>query len=75
MIVLQAFIVAVIVTGSLAFSAWRLSSAKMKLRLLEFVAPRSTNRFVSRLRATALAQLTHGCHACAPTRTPAAPRR
>jgi hypothetical protein len=73
--VLEALIVALLVTGSLVFSAWRLSSAKLRLRVLEIVAPRSRNRFVARLRSAALAELTHDCHACGQTRTPAAPRR
>jgi hypothetical protein len=75
MAVFEALIVAAIVTASIVFSAWRLSPAKLRLRVLEFFAPRSTNRFVAQLRGKALAELTHGCHACAPSRTPAAPRR
>jgi hypothetical protein len=73
--VLQALIVAILVTASIILSAWRLSPAKLRLRFLERVAPRSTNAFVSRLRGKALAELSQGCGACAPTRTPAAPRR
>jgi hypothetical protein len=73
--VLEALIVAVLVTASILISAWRLSSAKLRLRVLEIVAPRSTNAFVSRLRGNALAELTQGCGACARTQTPAAPRR
>jgi hypothetical protein len=72
---IEALIVALLVTGSIVFSAWRLSPAKMRLRVLEIVAPRSTNRLVAKLRGKALAELTHGCHACGQTQIPGAPRR
>ena len=72
---IEALIVAFLVTASILLSAWRLAPAKLRLKFLEMIAPRSTNAFVARLRGKALAELSSGCGACAPTRTPAAPRR
>jgi hypothetical protein len=65
---LQTFIVAVIVLASAVFVAWRLSPARLKLRLLDRMRPDTAHvwgRWVARLRKGVAQELTHGCSACA----------
>jgi hypothetical protein len=69
----QNFIVAVIVLASAVFAAWRLSPARLKLRLLDRMKPDTAHvwgRWVARLRKGVAEELMHGCGACArgPTR-------
>lgn len=70
---MQNFIVAVIVLASAVFAAWRLSPARLKLRLLDRMKPDTAHvwgRWVARLRKGVAEELMHGCGACArgPTR-------
>jgi uncharacterized protein DUF6587 len=70
---LQTIIVAVIVLASAVFAAWRLSPARVKLRLLDRMKPDTAHvwgRFVARLRRGVAEELTHGCSACARGPTP-----
>jgi uncharacterized protein DUF6587 len=64
---LQAFIVAVIVLASAVFAAWRLSPARLKLRLLDRMKPDTAHvwgRWIARLRKGVAEELMHGCSAC-----------
>ncbi|MEP7246673.1 MAG: DUF6587 family protein [Gammaproteobacteria bacterium] len=66
--VLQTLIVAIIVLASSVFAAWRLSPARLKLRLLDSVKPDTAHvwgRWIAGLRAGVAGQLAHGCSACA----------
>lgn len=68
--VLQTLVVIVLVAASAAFAAWRLSSARLKLRLLDRLNPDTAKlwgRSVARLRRGVAAELAHGCSACAST--------
>jgi hypothetical protein len=68
--VLQTIAVVVLVTASAAFAAWRLSPARLKLRLLDRMKPDTATlwgRSVARLRSAVAAELMHGCSACAST--------
>jgi hypothetical protein len=67
---LQAFVVGVLVVASTAFATWRLVPARLKLRLLDHLAPDTAHlwgRWVAHLRKGVAEQLAHGCSACAPT--------
>lgn len=75
MVALEMSIVILLVTGSIGFSAWRLSPAKLRLRFLDRIAPWFGGHLVARLRQATLAELAQGCGACARTRIPAALRR
>jgi len=66
--VLQTLIVAIIVLASAVFAAWRLSPARLKLRLLDMLKPDTAHvwgRWIAALRAGVVQQLAHGCSACA----------
>ena len=70
---LQSFIVALVVLASAVFAAWRLSPARLKLRVLDRMRPDTAHlwgRWVARLRKGVAEELMHGCGACArgPTR-------
>jgi hypothetical protein len=68
--VLQTLAVVALVTTSAAFAAWRLSPARLKLRLLDRMKPdtaRLWGRSVARLRRGVAAELMHGCSACSST--------
>jgi hypothetical protein len=70
--VLQGVAVALLVTASIVFAAWRLSPARLKLRLLDRLKPDTASvwgRSVAHLRKGVAAQLMHGCSACASTPT------
>lgn len=70
--VLQALVVAVLVLGSAAFAAWRLSSARLKLRLLDTLKPDTAHawgRWLAHLRRGVAQELMHGCSACASSPT------
>jgi Family of unknown function (DUF6587) len=65
---LQAFVVAALVIGSAAYATWRLLPARLKLRLLDGLAPDTRHlwgRWVARLRRGVADQLMHGCTSCA----------
>jgi len=65
---LQSFIVALIVLASAIVAAWRLSPARLKLRLLDRMKPDTAHlwgRWVARLRKGVAEELMHGCSACA----------
>jgi hypothetical protein len=65
--VLQIFVVVLIVAGSVLYSAWRLTSARIHLQFLELLARIPGNpggRWLARLRHGALQQLSGGCGAC-----------
>ena len=68
--VLQTLIVSVLVAASIAFAAWRLTPARLKLRWLDRLKP-DTGKFwgrsIARLRRNVAAELMHGCGACAGT--------
>jgi Family of unknown function (DUF6587) len=71
--VLQSLVVIVLVAASAAFAAWRLSPARLKLRLLDRMKPDTANlwgRSLARLRSGVAAELMHGCSACASTPPP-----
>jgi hypothetical protein len=66
-VVLENLLVAVLVAGSAAFSAWRLLPARARLTVLDLVTPLLgglAQAPLQRLRAKALGQLTGGCSAC-----------
>ena len=70
---LQSLIVAAIVLASVVFAAWRLSPARLKLRVLDRMKPDTAHlwgRWIARLRKGVAEELMHGCGACArgPTR-------
>jgi hypothetical protein len=65
---LQAFVVAVLVTASVVFAAWRLAPARLKLRLLDRLQPDTAHlwgRAIAHLRRGVAEELMHGCGACA----------
>jgi len=76
----QTLIVAVIVVAALISATWRLSPAKLRMRVLDLFKtlehrPGYVGSKLRDLRQATLAQLTFGCHACSANRKPAAPRR
>ena len=84
--VLQEVLVAVLVTACALFSAWRLLSARLRLRCLDALAamPGASRQRRTAARQRVLSGLGAGCGACAqhPTpgarsrnQTPGAPRR
>lgn len=65
---LQAVIVTVLVAASILFASWRLTPARLKLRLLDNLRPDTAHlwgRWVARLRKGVAEELMHGCGACA----------
>ncbi len=67
MALLESLLVGVIVLGCTMFSAWRLMSARWRLRVLDSMSgsPAVTRSALwSRLRGKALAELVGGCGAC-----------
>ena len=85
--VLQEVLVAVLVTACALFSAWRLLSARLRLRCLDALAAlpgARTARWLTAARQRALSGLGAGCGGCAQhskpgalsgNQTPGAPRR
>ena len=78
---LESVLVGLIVAGSAIFSAWRLLSARLRLRVLGFVAPmleKVSSRAVARLRSRTLQQLGGACGTCSSNKAavhrPSAPR-
>jgi hypothetical protein len=72
---LQVVLVAVAVGACTLYSAWRLASLALRLRLLEALAALPGARSASwlgALRARTLAQLQSGCAGCASGATPRA---
>jgi len=73
--VLQQVLVAVLVTACVLFSAWRLLSARLRLRCLDALAAlpgARTARWLTAARRRALSRLGAGCGACAQRSTPGA---
>ncbi len=70
--IVQALVVALLVMGSAVFVAWRLSPARLKLRVLDQLQADTVHawgRWLARLRQGVIQELQHGCSACshAPT--------
>jgi hypothetical protein len=64
---LEIVLVGLLVAGSVIFSAWRLLSAKLRLRVLDFAGPalgRLSEKSLARLRSRTLGQLAGGCGSC-----------
>lgn len=64
----QEFVVGVLVVASIVFAAWRLSPARLRLRLLDSLTPDTASlwgRCVARLRKGVAEEVMHGCNACA----------
>ena len=86
-VVLQQVLVAVLVAACALFSAWRLLSARLRLRCLDALAAlpgAHTARWLTAARRRALSRLGAGCGGCAQrstpgevsrNQTPSAPRR
>ena len=65
--VLENLLVGILVAGSAIFSIWRLLSAKLRLRVLDFASPvlkRLSGQWLARLRARTLRQLAGSCTSC-----------
>lgn len=61
----EVLLVAALVASSALYVAWRLTPARLRLRLLDALgAQRSGARWAARLRARALAELGGACGAC-----------
>jgi hypothetical protein len=76
--VLQAVIVAAVVTLCALYSTWRLLTARVRMRVMDVLArvPGIGHaRWFAALRAHAVAKLAAGCGACAPAPTSAASRK
>ena len=76
--VLQEVLVAVLVTACALFSAWRLLSARLRLRCLDALAAlpvARTARWLAAARQRLLAGLGGGCGGCAQPSTPGARSR
>lgn len=86
-LVLQGVMVGIVVAACVLYSAWRLASLKMRMRVLEALGALPTAvtaPWLGRLRQRTLAQLAGGCAGCAagaaptrdaasrPSRTPGA---
>lgn len=69
----QDLLVAIIVVGCAIFSAWRLMSPRLRLRMLDFLAPAATklgaSSTVSGLRNQTIGQLAAGCSTCSHNKT------
>ena len=89
-LVLQGAVVAVLVAACALYSAWRLASLRLRLRVLEALGSLPavlTAPWLAALRSRTLARLAGGCDGCAaggapmrdaaarPNRTPGALRR
>jgi len=77
-VVLQQVLVAVLVTACALFSAWRLLSARLRLRCLDALAAlpgAHTARWLTAARRRALSGLGAGCGGCAQRSTPGAVSR
>ncbi|HYL03728.1 MAG TPA: hypothetical protein VEU54_09965 [Steroidobacteraceae bacterium] len=75
---LQQLLVGVVVGACAVFSAWRLLSLRLRLRVLETLAalpPALTAPWLAPLRARTLARLGGGCAGCAGSATPGAVSR
>ena len=71
--IIQEVLVALIVAGCAAFSAWRLMSGSARLKTLEWLAPLA-NRVgagnpIDRQKAKVIGQLASGCSACSSNKT------
>lgn len=67
-LVLQTVAVALLVVASAIFAAWRLASARFKLRVLDALQPDTAHvwgRWLARMRSSVAQELMHGCSACA----------
>ena len=76
--VLQQVLVAVLVTACALFSAWRLLSARLRLRCLDALAAlpgARTAPWLTAVRRRTLSRLGAGCGSCAQHSTPGAVSR
>ena len=76
--VLQGLIVAVVVLLCALYSAWRLLSARLRMRLMDVLARvpgLGSASWFQALRSHAVAKLAAGCGSCAPAATSAASRK
>jgi hypothetical protein len=78
-LVVQGVVVGIVVAACATYSAWRLASLRLRLRVIEGLGslpPALTARWLAALKRRALAQLAGGCAGCAaggaPTRDAAA---
>ena len=78
-LLLQSVLVGVVVAACVLYSAWRLASLRMRLRVIDALGslpPVLTTPWLAALKRRALAQLAGGCAGCAaggaPTRDAAA---
>lgn len=70
--ILQDVIVGLLVAGCAVFSAWRLMSARLRLKTLELATPvmsKLTPALLIRLRGKTVSQLAAGCSACSSNKT------
>jgi len=75
---LQQLLVSVLVLACALFSAWRLLSVRLRLRVLERLARLrglGSARWLARLRAAALARQLDACGGCGKAATPGAASR
>jgi hypothetical protein len=73
--ILENLLVGLLVAGSAIFSAWRLLSPKLRLRVLDIASPALamfSEQWLARLRSRTLGQLAGGCGSCSHHK-PAAP--
>ena len=66
-LMVQTLIVAVLVTASVVYAAWRLAPARTKLRVLDALKPDTSHalgRWLARLRRGVAEELAQGCSAC-----------
>lgn len=76
--VLQGLIVAVVVLLCALYSAWRLLSARLRMRVMDALARvpgLGAASWFQALRAHAVSRLAAGCGSCAPTATNATSRK
>ena len=78
-LLLQSVLVGAVVAACAAYSAWRLASLRLRLRVIDALGslpPALTTPWLAALKRRALAQLAGGCAGCAaggaPTRDAAA---
>jgi len=78
-LLLQSVLVGVVVAACVLYSAWRLASLRLRLRVIDALGslpPALTRPWLAALQRRALAQLAGGCAGCAaggaPTRDAAA---
>jgi hypothetical protein len=74
--ILESLIVAIIVIAAALFSVWRLMPDRHRLRLLQFLANRtSSNGWIAALERAARKDMAKSCGACSSNVAPMARRR